>query len=336
MFLWKNNLKSEKIHSINSILLIIRELDHKRIEYDDFEMEYNTSSNKETYIKQKFDKIYVGKTNKSETIANKYKFALFLNHIINFEDFNQKLKYHKPCFQRINDLHEIIGEYILDLPIQFNWFIGTHGTSNIESLTKWFEFEKTCDDKNFKALVLPYPKVDFTNLPDRIEALKDKIEDITRNHDQSYYHQEVIKRINDLGFNNSRSINTQMNINDKIIACIYNRLKSLLNILKELFIISKKIDDHMCYPQNTIDYLFMVLIPKTAMRLIMEDIKCGFDKARKIMEESVAEINSFNSSIFGHREGSASQQRLIICEINSGVWFGNSGLKPLQILIFKL
>ncbi|CAG8456234.1 2021_t:CDS:2 [Gigaspora margarita] len=191
----------EKIHSINSILLIIRELDHKRIEYDDFEPNLTL-------------------------------------HQIKKHTLNKR-------------------------------------TSNIESLTKWFEFGKS-DDKNFKALVLPYPKVDFTNLPDRIEALKDKIEDITRNHDQSYYRQEVIKRINDLGFNNSLSINTQMNINDKIMAW---------------FKIILKIDDRMCYPQNTIDYLFMVLIPETATRLIMEDIKCEFDKARKIIEESVAYEN---------------------------------------------
>ncbi|CAG8749447.1 5027_t:CDS:2 [Dentiscutata erythropus] len=46
--------------------------------------------------------------------------------------------------------------------------------------------------------------------------------------------------------------------------------------------------------------------------------------------------SEINSSIFGRREGSASQQRLIISEINCGVWFGNSGLKPLQILISKL
>ncbi|CAG8484120.1 45571_t:CDS:2, partial [Gigaspora margarita] len=162
------------------------------------------------------------------------------------------------------------------------------------------------DDKNFKALVLSYPKVDFTKLPDRIEARKDKIEDIIRNHDQSYYRQEVIKRINDLGFNNSRSINTQMDINDKIMAFITNfklpqpgyygsKGFQIISDKLELFITSGKIDNNTCTPQNTTDYLFMVLLPETDTRLIMEDFNCGFDKARKIIEESVAYGSLFNN-----------------------------------------
>ncbi|CAG8649073.1 22107_t:CDS:2, partial [Racocetra persica] len=64
-----------------------------------------------------------------------------------------------------------------------------------------------------------------------------------------------MKQIDDLGFNNSHSINTQMNINDKIIA------------------FNGKIDNLMCALQSTIDYLFMVLLSETTTLLIMEDFK---------------------------------------------------------------
>ncbi|CAG8523194.1 12736_t:CDS:2 [Cetraspora pellucida] len=67
------------------------------------------------------------------------------------------------------------------------------GMLNINSLIEWFKIGMTCGDKKFKALVLPYPNVDFTNLTVHIEALKDKIEAITHNHDQSYYRQEARK-----------------------------------------------------------------------------------------------------------------------------------------------
>ncbi|CAG8812663.1 16238_t:CDS:2, partial [Racocetra persica] len=127
------------------------------------------------------------------------------------------------------------------------------------------------DDNNFNALVLPYPKVDFINLPDRIEALKNKIEDITRNHDQSYYRQKAMKQINDLCFNNSHSINTQM------------------------ILMTKSWHPGYYDPKGTIDYLFMILLPDTTTLLIMEDFKYRFDKARKIIEESVAYSSIFNN-----------------------------------------
>ncbi|CAG8795346.1 25942_t:CDS:1, partial [Racocetra persica] len=65
--------------------------------------------------------------------------------------------------------------------------------------------------------------------------------------------------------------------------------------LEELFITSRKIDNKICTPQNTTDYLFMVLLLETGTHLIIENFNCGFDKVRKIVKESVAYGSLFNN-----------------------------------------
>ncbi|CAG8534401.1 4893_t:CDS:2, partial [Racocetra persica] len=64
---------------------------------------------------------------------------------------------------------------------------------------------------------------------------------------------------------------------------------------KKNFITSGKINNSTCTPQTTTDYLLIVLLSETAILLIMEDFKYRFDKARKIIEESVAYGSIFNN-----------------------------------------
>lgn len=49
-----------------------------------------------------------------------------------------------------------------------------------------------------------------------------------------------------------------------------------------------------CAPQNPIAYLFEVMIPETAVRLIMDDLGYEYDKARETMNKSMVYGNLIN------------------------------------------
>ncbi|CAG8857391.1 38648_t:CDS:2, partial [Gigaspora margarita] len=92
---------------------------------------------------------------------------------------------------------------------------GIYGIKTANSLVEWFKYGKTCDEEDYKALILDIPfKVDFENLPNRIDEIKDQIKDI--DHDQSYFYKEAVQRIERLGIN-SRTALAQFDISETII-----------------------------------------------------------------------------------------------------------------------
>ncbi|CAG8815668.1 17002_t:CDS:2, partial [Gigaspora margarita] len=290
-FLWQESLKEKhKIHSIYSILSNIRNLPATYLKYDNLLKEYKESLNFSKYVKDKFKEIFNRK--KTADAEDKYKFSLLLNHLITQENYNYDLKtYKKACFERITDLHAIIGRRILELPVSFEFFSGTHGIYGIKtanSLVEWFKYGKTCDEEAYKALILDIPfKVDFESLPNRIDEIKDQIKDIE--HGQSYYYREAVQRIERSGIIYSRTALAQFDISETIIPGYYEQigLRIITEKLNQIFIETEIINDKTIgVIPNKFDYLFFVAVPETAVRLIMKDFNCEYDSAKDIMVKS--------------------------------------------------
>ncbi|CAG8578229.1 15217_t:CDS:2, partial [Cetraspora pellucida] len=131
-----------------------------------------------------------------------------------------------------------------------------------ESLTKWFKFGKTCSKEEFKALTSSYPKVDF----------------------------EILPNLNRLGENGSLTTSAQMANLNKIMPGYFGPkgLEIIADKLSEIFINTGIIGNFNCMPQTPIEYLFEVMVPETAVHLIIADLECEYVDATKIIEDSVA------------------------------------------------
>ncbi|CAG8469672.1 37310_t:CDS:2 [Gigaspora margarita] len=57
---------------------------------------------------------------------------------------------------------------------------------------------------------------------------------------------------------------------------------------------SNIITKESCSPLSQIDYLFEVLVPETAVCLIMNDIQCTYKEAKKVIVQSVEYGNRIN------------------------------------------
>ncbi|CAG8811641.1 14283_t:CDS:2, partial [Gigaspora margarita] len=133
-----------------------------------------------------------------------------------------------------------------------------------------------------------YPTIDFNNLPARIQGFKNALLEILNNVEISYYRKLAMDLIRDIGVARSRSNLKQFNTFYEIMPGYYGA-KGLLIISETLQNMFMNIIGKACKPQTPNRFLFEVLVPETAIQLIMEDYgpNCTYDDAQKIMNQSV-------------------------------------------------
>ncbi|CAG8501859.1 7485_t:CDS:2, partial [Racocetra persica] len=285
--------------------------------------EYENLSNKKQFI-ENFQKKWVNKTT-IESIAQKLscsvdqvlemrcKYFLLENHIAKTDINNRSgLKYDFTIYHKVESLYNLIRSKFVEFPFYTSFFSGQYGNElrkKLDSLIEWFKFGKEYNQVEFDVFIndrqvneintKAYPVVNFKNLPKRIQDLNKELLNIINNTVSSYYRERLIEIINNVGVRKAKTPIIQYNTFIEIQPGYY-RPKGhniIADILQQIYLKpnSNVITKESCSPLSQIDYLFEVLVPETAVHLIMNDIKCTYEEAKKVIVQSIEYRNCINS-----------------------------------------
>jgi hypothetical protein len=145
--MWKEDLSASQLLLFEKIRDEIKEENAKEIDWNDMKGNYNDARDKEAFLKD-FQEKWLVKRDRAvaknqnceldDVIFKRTQFLLLANYLFDTYDNNKShLKYYQIIYQRFAELHNIIGEKVLVLPVSTSFFTA-HG------IFKFFKFCITC------------------------------------------------------------------------------------------------------------------------------------------------------------------------------------------------
>ncbi|CAG8545298.1 3754_t:CDS:2 [Cetraspora pellucida] len=314
--LWKEGLQKSALNSIIGVLSKIHNSTLKEIDWNTIKNDYEQQINKASYIKGLAEKRFNNKKSESSHNRNlesspdqiklqRFEYYLLGNYIIKNDTDSKEIlkskKFNYKCYERVANLHDIIGKYIVKLPFNNIFFDGSYGDDNefiklicdnngTESAeNNEIESEDNSEEFNDNKEIIPDKDYDSESegIDDVIRGLKDVLLEIVDNEDLGYYRKLAMDTINVVDLAKSHTPMLYFNTFDQITPGYYGA-KGLLIISEMLQNMFINIINRICKPQTPNQFLFDVLVPETAIQLIIEDYepKCNYDDMQKIMNQS--------------------------------------------------
>ncbi|RIA88663.1 RTC4-like domain-containing protein, partial [Glomus cerebriforme] len=134
-----------------------------------------------------------------------------------------------------------------------------------------------------------YPtEINFELLEGRIIQMKDELLNIINKKIGSYYWNFSLEICAEVGSRKAGTPMILMNRFEKLRPGYYGSkgLNIIVDVLSELFLFKNILTYDLTHPKNPVDFLQEVLVPETALRLILQDkSNITLEEARKIMED---------------------------------------------------
>ncbi|CAG8812007.1 9501_t:CDS:2 [Gigaspora margarita] len=155
---WNNESKRKLLLALfNKIWDEIKDKENiKEVDWDDIKRSYNDKSDKEAFLKNFHEEWLIKREHVvaknqnlvlDDVILKRTKFLLLANYLIMTNDKNMvHLKYYHVIYQRVAELHNIIGEKILLLPVPIAVFTGHDNGRKVQQLIDWFRTAKKNSD----------------------------------------------------------------------------------------------------------------------------------------------------------------------------------------------
>ncbi|CAG8669399.1 12870_t:CDS:2, partial [Funneliformis caledonium] len=198
--------------------------------------------------------------------------------------------------QLLNEIQNLSSPPITQSPQFFesNVFSNKSNLVSANSIIEQYKFYRVYKGEE---IIIPYGNrkvfplyINFANLSNRITNLKSELLKIIKGQKYSEYRVNVIKKIQEIELSKVNNLLIQINYFESLQPGYYGLkgLAIILKILTELFIQIEILTVDLCIPQSSSQYLFQVLVPETAIRLIAEDYKgISLNDTKEIMIDSV-------------------------------------------------
>ncbi|KAF0336118.1 hypothetical protein F8M41_016625 [Gigaspora margarita] len=179
--MWKEDLSASQLAFFNKIWDKIKaEENVKKVNWNDIKKDYNEAKDKSSFIKNFHNEWFGGR---DRTVAKKLnceldnvilkrtQLLLLLSYLLNINDHNVSvLKYYLCVYERFSELHEIIGENILLLPLPTSFFTAHDNGKKVLSLISWFRTAKE-NSINMKKQCLFCNEIHSNTLPPHMRHL---------------------------------------------------------------------------------------------------------------------------------------------------------------------